>query len=74
MADMRTHLACATADRLKQNYGRFIKCYQTVIPVFVKAAETDKINIKFPFSDDLFSTQKERNEANISHSRLFFYV
>lgn len=40
LADMRTNLARATSDSLKQNYGRFIKVYQTVIPVSVKAAET----------------------------------
>ncbi|MEY8234652.1 AAA family ATPase [Lachnospiraceae bacterium 66-29] len=40
LADMRTNLARATADSLKQNYGRVIKVYQTIIPVAVKAAET----------------------------------
>ena len=40
LADMRTNLARATADSLKQNYGRVIRVYQTVIPVSVKAAET----------------------------------
>ena len=40
LADMRTNLARATADSLKQNYGRVIKVYQTIIPVTVKAAET----------------------------------
>ena len=40
LADMRTNLARATADSLKQNYGRVIRVYQTVIPVAVKAAET----------------------------------
>jgi len=40
LADMRTNLARATADNLRQNYGRGIKVYQTVIPVAVKAAET----------------------------------
>ena len=29
-----------TADSLKQNYGRIVKVYQTVIPVSVKTAET----------------------------------
>ena len=29
-----------TADTLKQNYGRVIHVFQTVIPVAVKAAET----------------------------------
>ena len=40
LADMRTNLARATADSLKQNYGRAIRVYKTVIPVSVKAAET----------------------------------
>lgn len=40
LADMRTNLARATADSLKQNYGRIVKVYQTVIPVSVKTAET----------------------------------
>ena len=40
LADMRTNLARATAGSLKQNYGRMIKVYDTVIPVGVKAAET----------------------------------
>lgn len=39
---MRTNLARATADSLKQNYGRIVKVYKTVIPISVKAkaAET----------------------------------
>ena len=40
LADMRTNLARATESSLKQNYGKFIKVYQTVIPVAIKAAET----------------------------------
>ena len=40
LADMRTNLARATADSLKQNYGRIINVYQTIIPVAVKAAES----------------------------------
>lgn len=40
LADMRTNLARATADSLKQNYGRIVKVYKTVIPLSVKAAET----------------------------------
>lgn len=40
LADMRTNLARTTAESLKENYGRVIKVYQTVIPVAVKAAET----------------------------------
>ena len=40
LADMRTNLARVTAESIRQNYGRMIKVYQTVIPVGVKAAET----------------------------------
>ena len=40
LADMRTNLARATETSLKENYGKFIKVYQNVIPVAVKAAET----------------------------------
>lgn len=40
LADMRTNLARVTADSIRQNYGRMIKVYQTVIPVGVRAAET----------------------------------
>lgn len=40
LADMWTNLARATENSLKQNYGRVIKVYQTVIPMAVKAAET----------------------------------
>lgn len=40
LADMRTNLARATAESLKQNYGRVVKVYKTAIPVSVKAAET----------------------------------
>ena len=40
LADMRTNLARVTAESLRQNYGRAIKVYHTVIPVAIKAAET----------------------------------
>lgn len=40
LADMRTNLARVTAESLRQNYGKVVKVYQTVIPVGVKAAET----------------------------------
>lgn len=40
LSDMRTNLARITAESIRQNYGRVIKVYQTVIPVGVKAAET----------------------------------
>ena len=40
LADMRTNLDNSVADNLRQNYGKVIKVYQTVIPVAVRAAET----------------------------------
>ena len=40
LADMRTNLGQATANSLKENYGRAIHVYETVIPVAIKAAET----------------------------------
>lgn len=40
LADMRTNLARSTAGSLKENYGKVIRVYQTVIPVGIKAAET----------------------------------
>ena len=40
LADMRTNLARATADTLRQQYGGMLKIYKTQIPVAVKAAET----------------------------------
>ena len=40
LADMRTNLDRVTAESIRQNYGRMVKVYQTVIPVGVKAAET----------------------------------
>ena len=40
LADMRTNLARATAETLRQQYGGMLKIYKTQIPVAVKAAET----------------------------------
>jgi len=39
LADMRTTLARATAETLRQQYGGMLKIYKTQIPVAVKAAE-----------------------------------
>ncbi len=39
LADMRTTLARATADTLRQQYGGVLKIYKTQIPIAVKAAE-----------------------------------
>lgn len=39
LADMRTNLARATADTLRQQYGNVLKIYKTQIPIAVKAAE-----------------------------------
>jgi ATPases involved in chromosome partitioning len=40
LTDMRTNLAKATANALKQQYGNVLKIYKAQIPVAVKAAET----------------------------------
>ena len=40
LADMRTNLARATAETIRQQYGGMLKIYKTQIPVAVKAAET----------------------------------
>ena len=40
LADMRTNLARATADTLRQQYGDMLKIYMTQIPIAVRAAET----------------------------------
>ncbi|MCQ4638571.1 ParA family protein, partial [Anaerovorax odorimutans] len=40
LADMRTNFARVTAESLRQNYGRALNVYHTVIPVVVKAAES----------------------------------
>ena len=39
LADMRTNLARATAETLRQQYGNMLKIYKTQIPIAVKAAE-----------------------------------
>jgi chromosome partitioning protein len=39
LADMRTNLARATAETLRQQYGSLLKIYKTQIPIAVKAAE-----------------------------------
>lgn len=54
LADMKTNLAKMTAECLKENYGKMLKIYDTIIPVGIKAAETST-------ADDLFSTQEERD-------------
>ena len=40
IADMKTNLAKTTIEVLKENYGKRIKVYDTVIPMGVKAAES----------------------------------
>jgi chromosome partitioning protein len=37
---MRTNLARTTEKSIRENYGRVLKIYDTVIPVSIKAAET----------------------------------
>jgi chromosome partitioning protein len=39
LADMRTNLARATAETLREQYGSMLKIYKTQIPIAVKAAE-----------------------------------
>ena len=40
IADMKTKLAKTTIETLRNNYGRRIKIYNTIIPMGVKAAES----------------------------------
>lgn len=84
LADMRTNLARATESTLKQNYGKFIKVYQTVIPVAIKAAETSATG-KSIYSYDKDGTvarayqaftkevvkdgERQRNQSKSSRSR-----
>ena len=62
LADMRTNLANSVADNLKQNYGKVIKVYQTVIPVAVRAAETSAAG-KSIYSYDKNSTVAKAYES-----------
>lgn len=62
LADMRTNLAKATESSLKENYGRFIKVYQTVIPVAIKAAEAS-VTGKSIYSYDKDSTVAKAYQA-----------
>ena len=84
LADMRTNLANSVADSLRQNYGKVIKVYQTVIPVAVRAAETSSAG-KSIYTYDKNSTvakayesftgevlrngEKQRNQHESSQSR-----
>lgn len=43
LADMRTNLAKATVDTLRQNYGGVLKIYKTIIPLAIKAAEMSAV-------------------------------
>ena len=40
LADMRTKLAKTTEDSLRENYGKHIRIFKTVIPVAITAAES----------------------------------
>ena len=40
LADMRTKLARTTADSLRENYGKHIRIFKTIIPVAITAAES----------------------------------
>ena len=72
LADMRTNLARVTAESIRQNYGRMVKVYQTVIPVGVKAAETSAAGQSIYSYDKnstvakayaSFTREEERDEA-----------
>ena len=84
LADMRTNLAQATATSLKENYGRVIKVYDTVIPSAIKAAETsasgksiysyDKYNSAAKAYENftrevLADGEKQRNKHEASRAR-----
>lgn len=84
LADMRTNLAQATATSLKENYGKLIKVYQSVIPVAIKAAETsafgksiysyDKYNSAAKAYEDftrevIADGEKQRNKHEASRTR-----
>lgn len=43
LTDMRTNLAKATIDALREQYGHILKIYNTQIPIAVKAAETSAV-------------------------------
>lgn len=43
LADMRTNLGRMTSESLKENYGRVLKIYHTVIPMGIRAAETSAV-------------------------------
>lgn len=40
LADMRTNLARKTENSLRENYGRHIRIFKTVIPMAITAAES----------------------------------
>ena len=40
LADMRTKLARTTEDSLRENYGKYIRIFKTVIPVAITTAES----------------------------------
>lgn len=84
LADMRTNLAQTTATSLKENYGKLIKVYQSVIPVAIKAAETsasgksiysyDKYNSAAKAYENftrevLADGEKQRNKHEASRTR-----
>ena len=84
LASMQTNLAQATANSLKENYGKLIKVYQTVIPVAIKAAEAsasgrsiysyDKHNAATKAYEDftrevIADGEKQRNKHEASRTR-----
>ena len=62
LADMRTNLARATAEELRETYGPVVKIYDTVIPVGVRAAETSVVG-KSIYAHDKSSTVAKAYES-----------
>ncbi len=43
LVDMRTKLSRTTEDSLRENYGKHIRIFKTVIPVAITAAESSAV-------------------------------
>ena len=78
LANMHTKLAKATVDTIRQNYGRSIKVYKSIIPVGIKAAESGiagksvfsyKKNSKVAMDYEEFSEEVLRDNARTRNTR-----
>lgn len=84
LADMRTNLAKDTESSLRQNYGRVLKIYNTIIPVSIKATETSAVGKSIYVYDKgskaaktyeefapevLRDGERQRNQSKSSRSR-----